>query len=94
MGNITSRGTWTNSSGEVVRKFVCTACGMTFNSRTGTIYEVSHFLTEQFDRIVDGLNNGSGIRKITDSEDVKRKTVLLCRKCADMSKKMDVVPQT
>ena len=84
-GNITSEGIWTNSSEEVVRKFVCTACGRTFNSRTVTIYEGSHLSTEQFDRIVDGLNNGSTIRGIADSEGVNRNTVLLCRKRAGIS---------
>ena len=84
-GNITSRGTWINSSGKVVRKFVCTACGRTFNSRTGTVYEGSHLLTDQFDRIVDGLNNGSAIREIADFEGVNRNTVLLCRKRAGIS---------
>ncbi|MGN0098682.1 MAG: hypothetical protein ACI38Y_05090 [Candidatus Methanomethylophilaceae archaeon] len=85
-GNITSRGTWTNSSGEVVRKFVCTACGRTFNSRTGTVYEGSHLPTEQFDSIVYGLNNGSTIREMADSEGVNRNTVLLCKMRAGMSK--------
>ena len=81
-GNITSRGTWTKSSGEVVRKFVCTACGRMFNSRTGTVYEGSHLPTDQFDRIVDGLNNGSTVREIADSEGVNRNTVLFCKKRA------------
>jgi len=84
-GNITSRGTWINSSGEVVCKFVCTACGRTFNSRTGTVYEGSHLPTDQFDRIVDSLNNGSAIREVADSEGVNRNTVLLCRKRAGIS---------
>lgn len=89
MGNITFRGTRTNLSGEVVRKFVCTDSGRTFNSRTGTIYGGSHLSTEQFDRIVDGLNNGSGIMEIVDHEGVNRNTVLLCRKRAGLSKSED-----
>ncbi|MGN0138355.1 MAG: hypothetical protein ACI381_07105 [Candidatus Methanomethylophilaceae archaeon] len=81
-GNITSRGTWTNATGEEVRKFVCTHCGRTFNSRTGTAYEGTHLSTEQFDRIVRELCNGSGIRQIADSEGVNKNTVLYCQKRA------------
>ena len=56
------------------------------NSRTGTIYAGSHLPTEQFDRIVEGLNNGSGIGEIADSEGVNRNTVLICRKHISMSR--------
>ena len=56
------------------------------NSRTGTIYAGSHLPTEQFDRIVEGLNNGLGIGEIADSEGVNRNTVLICRKHIGMSR--------
>lgn len=66
----------------MVRKFVCTHCGRTFNSRTGTAYEGTPLSTEQFDRIVRELCNGSGIRQIADSGSVNKNTVLYYQKRA------------
>lgn len=83
-GNVTSRGSWTNKSGDVVRKYCCTHCGCCFSSRTGTPYQGSHLSKEEFNDIVGRIVNGEGIRQAARSSGHNKNTIMRIQRTSSL----------
>jgi transposase-like protein len=65
-GNVTSNGTSTIKSGELVRKFVCSACGIVFCSRKNTVFYGLRTSQERITLALDLSTKGLSVNKIAE----------------------------